>query len=122
MSEKKVLVCDDEPCILEAVSFIVCEEGYQLLTATDGEEGLRLLRTEHPDLVFLDVMMPCRSGFEVCREIKSDSTMRQIHVILLTAKGQERDIEDGFQSGADEFMTKPFSPRVLRKRLHELLD
>ena len=122
MSEKKVLVCDDEPYILESVSFIVREEGYEALTASDGQQALELLRAEHPELVLLDVMMPCRTGFEVCREIRADVSTRGIYVILLTAMGQERDMEDGIHSGANEYMTKPFSPRVLRKRLHELLD
>jgi DNA-binding response OmpR family regulator len=120
--EKKVLICDDEPYILESVSFIVREEGYRVLTANDGEEGLNILRSEKPDLVLLDVMMPGKTGFDVCREVKADDTTRKTYVILLTAMGQDRDMEDGFQSGADEYMTKPFSPRSLRKRLHELLD
>jgi DNA-binding response OmpR family regulator len=120
--EKKVLICDDEPYILESVSFIVKEEGYQVLTAEDGNEGLRLLRSERPDLVLLDIMMPGKTGFEVCREVKADTSMCSTYVILLTAMGQDRDMEDGYQSGADEYITKPFSPRSLRRRLHELLD
>lgn len=119
---KKVLVCDDEPSILESVSFIVREEGYEPIAAEDGEECLRLLRSELPQLVVLDVMMPGRTGFEICREIKQDAATRDIYVILLTAMGQERDVEDGYQSGADEYITKPFSPRALRRRLHEVLD
>jgi DNA-binding response OmpR family regulator len=120
--DKKVLICDDEPYILESVSFIVREEGYHVLTAGDGEQALRLLSAEHPDLVLLDIMMPGKSGFDVCREMKADESMRGTYVILLTAMGQDRDMEDGYQSGADEYMTKPFSPRSLRRRLHELLD
>ena len=122
MCEKKVLICDDEPYILESVSFIVREEGYQVITANDGEQGLQLLRSEKPDLVLLDVMMPGKTGFDVCREVKADHNMCGTYVILLTAMGQDRDMEDGYQSGADEYMTKPFSPRSLRRRLHELLD
>jgi DNA-binding response OmpR family regulator len=122
VSEKKVLIFDDEPYILESVSFIVREEGYQVLTAGDGEEGLQLLRTQRPDLVLLDIMMPGKSGFDVCRAVKADTDTRGTYVILLTAMGQDRDMEDGYQSGADEYMTKPFSPRSLRRRLHELLD
>ena len=122
MPDKKVLICDDEPYILESVSFIVREEGYQVLTAGDGEQALQVLSSERPDLVLLDIMMPGKSGFEVCRELKADESMRGTYVILLTAMGQDRDMEDGYQSGADEYMTKPFSPRSLRRRLHELLD
>jgi DNA-binding response OmpR family regulator len=122
MPRKKVLVCDDELYILESVSFVVRQEGYDVLTAEDGNQGLLLFREEHPDLVLLDVMMPGRTGYEVCREIKSDKRSSGTYVILLTAMGQERDVEDGYRSGADEYITKPFSPRFLRKRLHELLD
>ncbi|MCU1293733.1 MAG: response regulator [Bryobacterales bacterium] len=122
MSRKKVLVCDDEPYILESVSYVVREEGYDVLTAEDGNQGLSVFRAEHPDLVLLDVMMPGMTGLEICREIKRDELSCGAYVILLTAMGQERDIEDGYQSGADEYMTKPFSPRFLRKRLHQLLD
>jgi DNA-binding response OmpR family regulator len=120
--DKKVLICDDEPYILESVSFIVREEGYQVLTAGDGEQALEVLSSERPDLVLLDIMMPGKSGFDVCRELKADESMRGTYVILLTAMGQDRDMEDGYQSGADEYMTKPFNPRSLRRRLHELLD
>ena len=122
MPDKKVLICDDEPYILESVSFIVREEGYQVITAGDGEQALQLLSSERPDLVLLDIMMPGKSGFDVCRELRADESMRRTYVILLTAMGQDRDMEDGYQSGADEYMTKPFNPRSLRRRLHELLD
>lgn len=119
---KKVLVCDDELYILESVSYVVREEGYDVIAAEDGEEGLRLAQSEKPDLALLDVMMPKRNGFEVCRDLKADPLTRSIYIILLTAMGQERDIDEGYQSGADEYMTKPFSPRNLRKKLHDLLD
>jgi DNA-binding response OmpR family regulator len=119
---KKVLVCDDELYILESVSYVVREEGYAVVTAEDGEEGLRLARSERPDLVLLDIMMPRKNGLEVCRELKSDAQTKDTYVILLTAMGQERNVEEGRLSGADEYMTKPFSPRNLRKKLHELLD
>jgi len=101
---------------------VVRQEGYQVLTAEDGEQALRRARSERPDLVVLDIHLPDKSGLEVCRELKSDPETRGIYVILLTALGRERDEEAGLQSGADEFLTKPFSPRELRRRLHELLD
>ena len=119
---KQVLVCDDELYILESVSYVVKEEGYEVLTAEDGEEALRLARSTRPDLILLDIMMPGKDGFAVCRELKSDPATRETYIILLTAMGQERDMEQGYQCGADEYMTKPFSPRGLRKKLHELLD
>jgi len=119
---KKVLVCDDELYILEAVGHVVREEGYGVLTAENGEDALRLVRAELPDLIVLDVSMPQKDGNAVCRELKSDPATREIHIIVLTAKGQERDMAESYKCGADEYMTKPFSPRALRKRLHELLD
>jgi DNA-binding response OmpR family regulator len=119
---KKVLVCDDEPYILEAVGQVVREEGYALLTAEDGEQALAVARAAKPQLLLLDVLMPKKTGFEVCRELKADPTTQSIYIILLTAMGQERDMHTGFECGAQEYITKPFSPRKLRQRLHELLD
>lgn len=119
---KTVLVCDDELYILESVSFVVRQEGYNVITAEQGDVGLRLARENDPEVVLLDIMMPGKNGFEVCRELKADPHTRDIYVILLTAMGQERDMDEGYRSGADEYMTKPFAPRSLRKRLHELLD
>jgi DNA-binding response OmpR family regulator len=122
MMPKTVLVCDDELYILESVSFVVRQEGYNVITAEQGDVGLRLARENDPEVVLLDIMMPGKNGFEVCRELKADPHTRDIYVILLTAMGQERDMDEGYRSGADEYMTKPFAPRSLRKRLHELLD
>lgn len=119
---KKVLICDDDLYILEAVAHVVREEGYEPLLAEDGEGALQLVRAEMPELVLLDIMMPKKNGFEVCRELKSNPGTAGIPIILLTAMAQEHDMEEGYECGADEFMSKPFSPRKLRKRLHELLD
>ena len=119
---KKVLICDDEPYILESVSFVARAEGYVALTAEDGEEALRLARSERPDLIFLDLMMPRLNGFQVCRTLKEDAATRGMHVIILTARGQEIDRDKGMEVGADEYLTKPFSPRKLRQRMHEVLD
>jgi two-component system, OmpR family, alkaline phosphatase synthesis response regulator PhoP len=119
---KKVLVADDELYILEAVSCVVGQEGYRVLTAEDGETALRLARSEMPDLMILDISMPKKNGNEVCSELKSDAATSNIYIIALTARGQEREMQESYQCGIDEYMTKPFSPRSLRKRLHELLD
>ena len=119
---KTVLVCDDQPYILESISYVVREEGYHVLTAEDGEDALRMARAELPDAIILDVSMPKKDGNAVCRELKSDPSTRGLYIIVLTAKGQERDMQESYQCGADEYMTKPFSPRSLRKKLHELLD
>jgi len=119
---KKVLICDDEPYIRESVSYVARGEGYDVLTAEDGEEGLRLAREERPDLVFLDLMMPRLNGFQVCQALKGDTATQGIHVIILTARGQEIDRSKGKEVGAQEYLTKPFSPRKLRQRMHDLLD
>jgi len=119
---KKVLICDDEPYILESVSYLVRAAGYEVFTAEDGEEALATAQRERPALMFLDLMMPRRNGFEVCQALKRDPATRGIHVIILTARGQELDRERGAEVGADEYLTKPFSPRKLRLRLHEILD
>ena len=118
---KKVLICDDEPHILEAVAYVARKEGYVVLTAEDGEQALRLARAERPGLVLLDLNMPIKSGYQVCEEIKSDAVIRNTYVIMLTAKGQESDRARGMAAGADDYITKPFSPRRLRQRMVEIL-
>lgn len=118
---KKVLVCDDEPHILEAVAFVARKEGYTVLTAEDGEAALRVARAEKPGLVLLDLNMPIKSGYQVCEELKSDPELKGTHIIMLTAKGQDSDRARGVAAGADEYITKPFSPRKLRARLVEIL-
>jgi DNA-binding response OmpR family regulator len=119
---KTVLVCDDERFILESVTWVVRQEGYGVLTAEDGEQALVRARSEHPDLMLLDIMLPGKTGFEVCRELKADPETSGIYIVLLTCLGQESDREEAERCGADEFLTKPFSPRHLRRRLHEVLD
>jgi len=118
---KKILVVDDEPHVIRSLSFVLSKEGYEVSSAENGEDGLAKIRQIKPNLVFLDVMMPKKNGYEVCQEIKKDSSMRDIHVIMLTAKGQETDREQGMEAGADEFMTKPFSPIGVLDKVRELL-
>lgn len=118
---KKVLICDDEPHILESVAYVARKEGYAVLTAENGEDALKLARQEKPGLVLLDLNMPIKSGYQVCEEIKGDPEMKGIYIIMLTAKGQESDRAKGVAAGADEYITKPFSPRKLRQRLTEIL-
>jgi DNA-binding response OmpR family regulator len=119
---KKVLVCDDEPYILESVGYVAREEGYCVLMADNSDDALRLARSESPDVMILDISMPKTDGNVVCKELKAAEKTRGIYIIVLTAKGQESDMLESYRCGADEFMTKPFSPRGLRKRLHEVLD
>jgi len=119
---KKVLICDDERCVLEPVTYVVREEGYTVLTAEDGEEALRLARTELPDLMLLDISMPKKNGNEVCRELKSNPATRGIYILALTARAQEDEKQESLQCGFDKYETKPLRPSRLRKTLHELLD
>ena len=117
----KILVCDDEPFILKALTFIVRKEGHTVLEARNGEEALDRIRAERPVVVFLDVMMPKKNGYEVLEAVRADDAIKGTYVILLTAKGQDSDRERGLSLGADEFMTKPFSPAVILARLREIL-
>ena len=118
---KKVLVCDDEPYIVESVSYVVRKAGYEVVVAEDGLEALNAVKREKPDLVFLDIMMPKISGYEVCRQVKEDPATRSAYIVMLTARGQEEDERRALDMGADEFMTKPFSPRKMRAKLDEIL-
>lgn len=106
----KVLVVDDEPYILRSLTFVLRKEGFDVREAHSGREALEVFRQERPGLVFLDVMMPEMNGFEVCREIKSDQQAQGVRVVMLTARGQDTDRDRGLSAGADEYLTKPFSP------------
>ncbi len=119
---KKVLICDDEPYIRESVSYVAREAGYEVHTAADGEEAVQKAVKELPDLIFLDLMMPRRNGFQVCQALRAEESTKGIHIIILTARGQDVDRVQGEQAGANEYLTKPFSPRKLRQRMHEILD
>lgn len=116
-----ILVVDDEAHIVRALSFIFKKEGYQIETASDGEEALIKFRQLKPKIVFLDMIMPKKCGVDVCREIKSEQTDRPPHVILLTCKGQDIDRLNCFEAGADEFINKPFSPKEVLERVKALL-
>jgi two-component system, OmpR family, alkaline phosphatase synthesis response regulator PhoP len=113
----RVLVADDEPHLLRLVKFRLEREGYDVLLATDGDEALELARRERPDLCVLDVMMPKRSGFDVLRELRADPECAGMKVIMLTARAHDRDVDAGFALGADDYITKPFSPQELRVRV-----
>ena len=110
MQGKKILVVDDEPNIVRSLAYILNKEGYDVSTAEDGEQAMTMIRSSKPNLMILDVMMPNKSGYEVCQEVKSDAELRDIHVVMLTAKGRESEREIGLAQGADEYITKPFSP------------
>ena len=116
-----ILIVDDEPFIRRSLSFVFKKEGFQVEVAGDGEEGLRKARELKPRVIFLDLMMPKMNGFNTCRAIKSDESLKNSYVIMLTAKGQEVDREQGFKEGADEFLTKPFSPKEILAKIIDIL-
>ena len=109
----KVLVCDDERHIVRLIQVNLEREGYKVVTAYDGKEGLEKVRTEKPDLMVLDVMMPYMDGFEVLKALRRDADTAELPVIMLTAKAQDRDVFEGYTYGADMYLTKPFNPREL---------
>ncbi len=121
MSKGKILVVDDEIYIVHILDFSLGMEGYEVITALDGEQALEKLKAEKPDLIVLDIMMPKLDGYEVCKAIKSNPGTRHIPVILLSAKGRNVDQKMGFDVGADDYITKPFSPRKLVERINQLL-
>ena len=121
MSKGKILVVDDEIYIVHILDFSLGMEGYDVVTALDGEQALERIQSEKPDLIVLDIMMPKLDGYEVCKTIKSDPATKQIPVILLSAKGRNVDQKMGFDVGADDYITKPFSPRKLVERINQLL-
>lgn len=118
---RKILVCDDDANIRNIMDFSLETEGFQVLVAADGPEALQLVRDEHPDLVILDVMMPGSDGLSVCRQLKQDTATRQIPVLLLTARSGRGDREAGLAAGADDYVTKPFSPQRLVEKVHGML-
>jgi DNA-binding response OmpR family regulator len=118
---EKLLIADDEPNILVSLEYLMKREGFEVLVARDGEEALELLRRERPRLVLLDVMMPKKTGFEVCQALRADDNLRDTLVLMLTAKGRDTDIAKGLGVGADAYMTKPFSTKELVQKVRSML-
>ena len=118
---KKVLIVDDEPNIVMSIEFLLKKEGFTTETAGDGDAALEKVRSFVPDLILLDVMMPKKSGFEVCEVLRSDTTARQPRIIMLTAKGRETEQAKGLALGADAYMLKPFSTKELVAKIREIL-
>jgi two-component system alkaline phosphatase synthesis response regulator PhoP len=121
MAKGKILVVDDEIYIVHILDFSLGMEGYTVATALDGEQALEKARTEKPDLIVLDIMMPKLDGYETCKRLKADEATKAIPVILLSAKGRNVDQKVGFEVGADDYITKPFSPRKLVERINAIL-
>jgi len=121
MNAAAVLVIEDERDILDVIDFNLRQAGFKVLRAGDGAEGLRLAMTQRPDIVLLDLMLPGIDGLEICRQLAADSATRRIPIIMLTAKSEEADMVAGLELGADDYITKPFSPRVLLARIKAVL-
>ena len=122
MTPKKLLVADDEPNIVISLEYLMKREGYDVLVATDGNQALEAIQREQPALVLLDVMMPGKTGFEVCQAVRADPALDGVRILMLTAKGRETDVSKGLALGANAYMTKPFSTRELVQRVAELLE
>ena len=117
----RILVVDDEEDLLELVRYNLTKEGYDVACVVSGEEALKAARKLPPDLIVLDLMLPAVDGLEVCRRLKADARTREVPIIMLTAKGEESDMIAGLERGADDYIAKPFSPRVLGARIKALL-
>lgn len=122
MSKKRILVVDDEVDLVETVLFSLELEGYEVLVAHNGEEALNLARKEKPDLILLDLMLPKLDGYKVCRLLKFDERYKHIPILMLTAKTQEKDKETGLETGANEYLTKPFDMDELMKKVRSYLQ
>ena len=119
---RKILIADDEPSIVAALEFLLQRDGYDVRVARDGEEALRLIEASHPDLVLLDVMMPQKSGYEVCARMRERTDWGDIKIIMLSARGRDAEVSRGLAAGADVYVIKPFSTRELMAKIRELLD
>jgi two-component system, OmpR family, alkaline phosphatase synthesis response regulator PhoP len=119
---KKILVADDEPNIVISLEYLLKREGYTVVVAHDGQEALDAMVAQQPDLVLLDVMMPVKTGFEVCQEVRASDTLKHIKILMLTAKGRDTDMVKGLALGADGYMTKPFSTHDLVQKVADMLS
>jgi len=116
-----LLIVDDEPNILLSLEFLMKREGYQVHLARDGVEALEAIAALRPDLVLLDVMMPRKTGFEVCQEVRANDALKATRILMLTAKGRDTDVAKGLALGADAYMTKPFSTKELVEKVRQML-
>lgn len=121
MAKEQILVVDDEEDLLELVQYNLSKEGYRVTCVATGEDAIKAARTRTPDLVVLDLLLPSVDGLEVCKLLKGDPKTKHIPVVMLTAKGEESDVVTGLELGADDYITKPFSPRVLVARVKAAL-
>ena len=117
----KILIVEDEPDIRDLIAFTLRFAGYEVVTGANGEEAVQLAKKESPDLILLDVRMPRMTGYDACKEIKADLTLKDVPVVFLSAKGQEAEIRDGMEAGAEEYLLKPFAPDQLTERVRAVL-
>src|ERR1700737_1701919 len=118
---KRILIIEDDRDIVELVRYNLANEGFQVSAASDGNSGLNALKKTPPDLLLLDLMLPKLSGLDICREIRRDDSLNRLPILMLTARGDEADRVVGLEMGADDYVTKPFSPRELTPRVKDLL-
>jgi DNA-binding response OmpR family regulator len=118
----RILIAEDEPDILELITFTLQYASYEVIASGNGEDALRIAREELPDLVLLDVRMPRLSGYEVCQQLKSDEATRNIPVVFLSAKGQDAEVSTGLEAGAEEYLLKPFAPEQLITKIRAILE
>lgn len=121
MSKETVLIVDDEEDIIELIKYNLKNEGYAILTAQTGEDALKIVKQSHPDLIVLDLMLPGIDGLEVTKYLKNHDHAKDIPIVMLTAKGEESDIVTGLELGANDYISKPFSPKVLVARIRAIL-
>lgn len=121
MAKEHILVVEDEDDIQELVRYNLAKEGYRVAQALSGEEGFKAAKSSSPDLIVLDLMLPGLDGLEICRLLKADPTTSHTPIVMMTAKGEESDVVTGLELGADDYITKPFSPKVLVARLRAVL-
>jgi len=117
----KILIADDEPNILISLEFLMKREGYEVVVARDGQEAVEAIERERPALVLLDVMMPIKTGFDVCCEVRANEALQDTRILMLTAKGRDTDVAKGLALGADAYMTKPFSTKELVQKVRDML-
>ena len=118
---RKILVVEDEPNIVDSLSFLMKKAGFEVLIARDGDAAIRMMESKPADLVLLDVMLPRRDGFDVCRQIRANPAWKEVKIIMLTARGRDLDRRKGLQLGADDYVTKPFSTREIMAKVNQLL-
>lgn len=121
MAKGRILIVEDDASLAEVLDYNLGQEGYDTLVARDGQQGLREIRARRPDLIVLDLMLPMINGLEVCRSLRADPATQDLLVLMLTARSEESDELVGFSVGADDYVTKPFSVKVLLQRINALL-